>query len=104
MAHFALAFFVDSFRSAAPDSGAVFERARLLAWLETLAALALIAAAVALLVVAWRVSRGVEQLVGTCLERQKTEARLVEMLGDYAQAERSATDQLWSASTPLSAC
>ena len=24
--------------------------------------------------------------------------------GDYAQAERSATDQLWSASTPLSAC
>ena len=104
MAHFALAFFVDSFRSAATDSGAVFERARLLAWLETLAALALIAAAVALLVVAWRVSRGVEQLVGTCLERQKTEARLVEMLGDYAQAERSATDQLWSASTPLSAC
>jgi hypothetical protein len=101
MAHFALAFFVDGFGSAA-DPGAVFERARLLAWLETLAALVM--AAAALLVVAWRVSRGVEQLVGTCLERQKTEARLVEMLGDYAQVERSATDQLWSASTPLSAC
>jgi len=104
MAYFALAFFVDSFRSAAADSGAVFERARLLAWLETLAALALVMAAAALLVVAWRVSRAVEQLVGTCLERQKTEARLVEMLGAYAQVERSATDQLWSGSTPLSAC
>jgi hypothetical protein len=104
MIHFALAFFVDRFGSAAADSGAVFERARLLAWLETLAALALVLAAAALLAAAWRVSRGVEQLVGTCLERQKTEARLVEMLGDYAQVERSATDQLWSASTPVSAC
>ena len=104
MIHFALAFFVDSFGSAAADSGAVFELARLLAWLETLAALALVMAAAALLVVAWRVSRAVEQLVGTCLERQKTEARLVEMLGAYAQVERSATDQLWSGSTPLSAC
>src|SRR5205823_6779985 len=104
MAHFALAFFVDGFRSAAADSGAVFERARLLAWLETLAALALVMAAAALLAVAWRVSRGVEQLVGTCLERQQTEARLVEMLGDYAQVQRSAAEPLWSPSTPLSAC
>ena len=104
MIHFALVFFVDGFGPAVADSGPVFERARLLALLETLAALALVMAAAALLVVAWRVSRGVEQLVGTCLERQKTEARLVEMLGDYAQAERSATDQLWSASTPVSAC
>ena len=104
MIHFALVFFVDGFGPALADSGPVFERARLLALLETLAALALVVAAAALLLVAWRVSRGVEQFVGTCLERQKTEARLVEMLGDFAQAERSATDQLWSASTPLSAC
>ena len=104
MLHFALIFFVDGFGPALADSGPVFERARLLALLETLAALALVMAAAALLLVAWRVSRGVEQFVGTCLERQKTEARLVEMLGAYAQVERSATDQLWSGSTPLSAC
>src|SRR2546426_2101845 len=103
MLHCALAFFVGSLRAAA-DPGAIVERARLLAWIETLAALALVMAAAALLLVAWRVSRGVEQFVGTCLERQKTEARLVEMLGDYVEVERSATEPLWSASTPLSAC
>ena len=104
MIHFALVFFVDGFGPALADSGAVFERARLLAWLETLAAVALVVAAAALLLVAWRVSRGVEQFVGTCLERQQTEARLVEMLGDYAEVQRSAAEPLWSASTPVSAC
>ena len=104
MIHFALIFFVDGFGPAVADSGPVFERARLLALLETLAALALVMAAAALLLVAWRVSRGVEQFVGTCLERQKTEARLVEMLGDCAECQRSEVEQLWSASTPLSAC
>ena len=104
MIHFALIFFVDGFGPAVADSGPVFERAHLLAWLETLAALALVMAAAALLLVAWRVSRGVEQFVGTCLERQQTEARLVEMLGDYAQVQRSAAEPLWSASTPVSAC
>ena len=104
MIHFALAFFVDGFGPAVADSGPVFERARLLALLETLAALALVMAAAALLLVAWRVSRGVEQFVGTCLERQQTEARLVEMLGDYVEVERSAAEPLWSASTPVSAC
>ena len=103
MLHFALIFFVDGFGPAVADSGPVFERAHLLALLETLAALALVMAA-ALLLVAWRVSRGVEQFVGTCLERQKTEARLVEMLGDCVEVQRSAAEPLWSASTPVSAC
>ena len=66
--------------------------------------LALLMVAAGFLFLAWRISWGVQQLVNTCRQRQKTEARLVDMFRDYVEIQRGTSEQFWSASTALSPC
>lgn len=72
--------------------------------LACLEALALAALAAAFLFLAWRISWGVQQFVMTCRQRQKTEARLVDMFRDYVEVQRATSEQFWSASAALSPC
>ena len=65
---------------------------------------ALLMVAVGFLFLAWRISWGVQQFITTCRQRQKTEARLVEMFRDYVEVQRATNEQLWSASAALSPC
>ncbi len=65
---------------------------------------ALLTVSVGFLFLAWRISWGVQQFIATCRQRQKTEARLVEMFRDYVEVQRATSEQLWSASAALSPC
>jgi hypothetical protein len=66
--------------------------------------LAVVVMAVGFLFLVGRISWAAREFVATCRERQRTHRRLVEMLHDHLENQQLGVEQLWSASSALSAC
>ncbi len=73
-------------------------------YLETIAVLALLVSVLSFLFLVWRLCRGLQQCLLTCLQRARTEQGIAEMLREYIETQRLTNEQLWSASLALSPC
>ena len=72
--------------------------------LAPIAVLAIVVMAIGFLFLVGRLSWAAQEFVITCRERQRSHRKLVEMLHDHLENEQLGVDQLWSASSALSAC
>lgn len=72
--------------------------------LAPIVVLAVVVMAVGFLFLVGRVSWAAREFVATCRERQRTHRKLVEILHDHLENQQLGVDQLWSASSALSAC
>jgi hypothetical protein len=72
--------------------------------LAPIAVLAIVVMAIGFLFLVGRLSWAAHEFVITCRERQRAHRKLVEMLHDHLENEQLGVDQLWSASSALSAC
>jgi uncharacterized membrane protein len=66
--------------------------------------LAVVVVAVGFLLLVARLSWAAREFVNTCRERQRVHRKLVETLSQLVEHQDLNVDQLWSASTALSAC
>jgi hypothetical protein len=72
--------------------------------LAPIAVLAVVVVAIGFLFLVGRLSWAAREFVITCRERQRAHRKLLEMLHDHLENEQLGVDQLWSASSALSAC
>ena len=72
--------------------------------LAPIAVLAVVVVSIGFLFLVGRLSWAAREFVITCRERQRAHRKLVEMLHDHLENEQLGVDQLWSASSALSAC
>ena len=72
--------------------------------LAPIAVLAVVVVAIGFLFLVGRLSWAAHEFVITCRERQRAHRKLIEMLHDHLENEQLGVDQLWSASSALSAC
>lgn len=72
--------------------------------LAPIAVLAVVVVAIGFLFLVGRLSWAAHEFVMTCRERQRAHRKLIEMLREHLENEQLGVDQLWSASSALSAC
>lgn len=73
-------------------------------FLDTIVVLAVLVDVVGFLFLVCCVCWGAQHFVRSCLQHQRTEQRLAEMLREYLELQRLSNEQLWLASSALSPC